>query len=630
MDVKKRLCVGGLIALFTHTHTQAQQPKWVVGQSVVDPAAGTIAPNITTGYPGSTQNAIWDENEQLKIYAKDGIIYNANGQKIYPSNNSTVVWSDPNTSGHSEYIFVPMPENCKKFYAIAVDRLVINPAYGTTSYAEYQEGLSEDLYLSYSIIDLNLNNGSGGIELVPWPGNSGLSDSRYYRFQNGRALSPRIDNNHIGVTKARPDGTRFLFVSGSNVMWVFHITSSGITMVLEHEYSYGGNFDLTSELEIFEDNNNYIVANPIIMKDEVPGNTVYRCGMEIFTFDKNTTIGLVNYQFIMESDFYSPAAVIKGLEFSENGEHLYATWFTKNLGATSTWELGSSVSPKNYLLHYERNGGIFLKKPFVALGPNTDDFSYGMIELADDGGLYIAGNGRIGKFSHSNNLTSTPGLATSFNPNAIIVDNELTKHDFLQAPSKISRWSYLLPDQIDGENFMDFNFLDFLPETLTVCEFATLVQTPQTVNWYLKPQKGGAVGVGDLNYLGFGSSFAISSEGSYSISYPDGNGCLRWEDVYIQQEPIVKYGANFTYTVTYPIAYSKDISVNSLLTNVNHIWKVYQKDPSGNWVLYITDYTQSPTFSGLFDPGQVKIEHQIIPLDPINCSFNDIQTTIIQ
>ena len=63
---------------------------------------------------------------------------------------------------------------------------------------------------------------------------------------------------------------------------------------------------------------------------------------------------------------------------------------------------------------------------------------------------------------------------------------------------------------------------------------------------------------------------------------------------------------------------------------MNHIWKVYQKDPSGNWVLYITDYTQSPTFSGLFDPGQVKIEHQIIPLDPINCSFNDIQTTIIQ
>ena len=101
---------------------------------------------------------------------------------------------------------------------------------------------------------------------------------------------------------------------------------------------------------------------------------------------------------------------------------------------------------------------------------------------------------------------------------------------------------------------MDFNFLDFLPETLTVCEFATLVQTPQTVNWYLKPQKGGAVGVGDLNYLGFGSSFAISSEGSYSISYPDGNGCLRWEDVYIQQEPIVKYGANFTYTVTYPLS----------------------------------------------------------------------------
>ncbi len=603
----------------------------MVGQSVVDPASGTIAPNITTGYPGSTQNAIWDENEQLKIYAKDGFIYNFNGTQIYPSPNASYPWDLPNTAGHSEYIFVPMPDNCNKFYSISVDRLPVDG--NLTNYAGTDQGGygTKNLFLSYSIVDLKLNNGSGGIELVSWPGKTGsTTDSRYFMFSYGRALSPRIDNNHIGVTKARPDGTRFLFVSGSNVMWVFHITSSGITMVLENEYSYGGNFDLTSELEIFEDNNNYIVANPIIMKDEVPGNTVYRCGMEIFTFDKNTAIALVNYQFIMESDFYSPATVIKGLEFSENGEHLYATWFTKNLGASASWELASSASPKNYLLHYQRNGTTFLKKPFIGLGPNTDDFSFGMMELAEDGGLYIAGDGRIGKFSHSNNLTSVPGLATSFNPNAIIIDNELTKHGFLDLPSIISRWSYLLADQIDGENFMDFNYIDYLPETLSVCDFTELVNTPQVVNWYKYPKKGGSYLLLEPNYLGSGSAFAIGAEGLYTISYADGNGCLNWEDVYIQQDPIVIYGANFNYTVSYPIAYSKDISVTSHLTNVNHIWKVYQKDAQGNWVLFLTDLTQSPTFTGLYDPGQVKIEHQIIPINPINCPFNDIQTIIIQ
>ena len=600
----------------------------MVGQSVVDPAAGTVTPNNISGYPEHTQNAIWGENEQLKIYAKDGFIYNASGNQIYPSSHVSNPCPLPNTYGHSEYIFVPIPNACDKFYSIAVDRLPrVEYEY---SFAEDENPYSFELFLNYSIIDMQLNSGAGGIELQPLQGSPGqTTDAVYYKFNYKRTNSSVVDNTHIGVTKARVDGTRFLFVYGSDVIWVFHVTSSGINLVLEEKYTNGGNVDFTSELEIYETNNEYFIAIPKLRTAIVNYNTAHESGMEIFVFDKSNSISLIQYQYIPLTTFGLPPYVISGVEFSENGEHLYATFFEKV--NNFSWESSLAIRPINLVLHFVKNGLNYNSTFPVNLGPNTDDFSLGMIELGDDGALYIAGENRIGKFSHSNTLTSYgTGLATDFVANAIQIDNTLHRHFYKLQNSFCSQWSYGLPDQIDGENFMDFNYVDYLPETLTVCELPEMITTPQSVNWYKYPEKGGSDLLLEPNYLGSGSSFAIGLEGLYTISFADGNGCLNWEDVYIQQDPIVIYGANFNYSISYPAAYTKEISVTSQLTNVNHIWKVYQKDASGNWVLFLTDYSQSPNFVGLDDPGQVKIEHQIILNDPINCPFNDIQTIIIQ
>ena len=111
-------------SLYTHTHTQAQQPKWVVNNSIVTPTTGQVVSNPLGNTANHSQNAIWDQNGNLKIYSEDGFIYNSTGQQLVPDLAFFPSVPDPNHHGHSEFVFVPVPNECDKFYSFSVDDII--------------------------------------------------------------------------------------------------------------------------------------------------------------------------------------------------------------------------------------------------------------------------------------------------------------------------------------------------------------------------------------------------------------------------------------------------------------------------------------------------------------------------
>ncbi|MGK0285295.1 MAG: hypothetical protein ACI9GM_000328 [Salibacteraceae bacterium] len=72
MKLKQLLFVGGLMALFTHTHTQAQQPKWNIHDNSIDYVGSTSVPIINNPNPEYTQNAVWSSLGDLLIFEVDG------------------------------------------------------------------------------------------------------------------------------------------------------------------------------------------------------------------------------------------------------------------------------------------------------------------------------------------------------------------------------------------------------------------------------------------------------------------------------------------------------------------------------------------------------------------------------
>lgn len=595
-------------------NTFAQQPKWVVNNSVVDLFTSSVAPNPVSNTTNFTQNAIWDENGNLKIYAEDGRIYNALGQTIYPvSGNADCV-------GHSEYIFVPVPNTCNQYYAISVG--VFSPG----SIASSSYGLSEGLV--YSIIDLEANGGLG--DFVPI-GNWN-EPSVYIPFEHDRTQDGLADNWHVGVTKVQPNGNRYIFISGLNRLVMYEISGQGISEVfLDQEVPLWNNVSFRSELEIWQDDNELFIAFPQIHSyGNGPNGPEYYSALTIIClYVPQPGSTQLLYKWIHQPTLSyrnQDLVMVKGVEFSPDGNTIYLSRVIFPLVSNDFNILTNYVLPTDIL--YLKKGAVAyegLAYPYATLNTNNSDFSFGMIESDQYGRLAIAGSKRIGRLQNANDPNSV------FNPNAVNVNSVFSFADWNgnnssggslnggPGKSKYGHAIYLLPDQQDQEDLSSNFPIDQFPETLYVCSFPYQINSSIQANWWYTyaNENDELVTAG----LGNGLNATMPQSGVLYLSYQS-NGCEVVEEVQVVQNPIVINGADFTYSTNISSG-NLSISANALVTiGVTNNWELY-KEINGSYVLFSTSVLGSPVFNSLDPNANYQLKHEIIPFIEVNCQYSN-------
>ncbi len=530
-------------------------------------------------------------------------MYNATGQQLVPDSWATT----PPTKGHSEFIFVPVPGECSKWYGITLDRIDYTSSYGNSSFGSFGA-----LILSYCILDANLNQGDGDVIQQPNGNNVDWID-----IGLRRNVEQCIDKFHIGVTKLQAKGMkRFLFATACNYLLVFEITQNGIEEVHRDEFEYQGSIPLRSELEIDETDQKISVAFPTVTMVSSQYGLREVGGLDIFDFTRQTT-GDILLNYHQEEALNLPnelVILVKGLEYSSDGKHLYATfvYWDRNI----IYSNSSGVSFDSEIIHLKRSNVIFTLESNIDLGVGNSDFSIGMIEKGPDDRLWFIGQERMGYLADCNDPSSL------FTPGAILLDTRYTFHSPLWSNGfNAFTMLLLLPDQIDGEIFEETFYVDQYPETLMVCSLPHSMQSQYFTDWsysYLSHKE-------PLEYiyegLGLGYDMSIPGEGTVYATYTTPSGCIKTETVEIIWNPVARYGADFTFTTSIQNG-SMSISANPLATNAAaHSWVLYLNN-GGNWIAINTSNGLAPLFTNLDPNQQYKIDHTIIPIQPFNCMYN--------
>ncbi|MDG1476197.1 MAG: NosD domain-containing protein, partial [Vicingaceae bacterium] len=261
----------------------------------------------------------------------------------------------------------------------------------------------------------------------------------------------------MGATSLRTtDNTRFLFISNGTSLYRYKVTSSGISydnysFLLTDASSQG--LDIRSELEVAEINNNgnitYRLAIPYSRL-----NGTYPFNLEIIDLDHSGNIIPLTEQLIEFQVFPFGALTalphIKGLEFSPNGRYLYITHTSDPGNPDNAYPFKIYDVDDSHFEIFSGNTGLM--DPLT--GVST--FYQSLIELGTDGKLYFANNFTMATITNPDDPSNLV-----WNGSAIPLPNYLlskpTDPEDDDAPIvDLSLQVYLLPDQVDGENYTTY------------------------------------------------------------------------------------------------------------------------------------------------------------------------------
>ena len=451
----------------------AQQPQWVINNSLVDYVNNTTTPLPTSNSPNHTQNGLINHAGQLEFYAEDGAVRDGAGNLIVQQVN--VAGLGYNAPGHSEFVFVPVPETCDEYFCISTFVKTGMP----TNFAI-------ENYLIYSRIK-NVN-GSWIAQTMPngtlvehWKNEGCLSFSRSDSMPNGEEVNYYDYHNHLAVTRANLSGNRYLFMSIPECIGVFEIRNSDIIYL--NSSTSNGTFlqNNRSEMEVFEYEavgglEKYTLvtsyySNPdldVVSQNKNKGGAIHLFEVSISSGSSVTFSS--NYQVIVpkSSRLIDYMQCVNGIEFSTDGLTLYASHLSIFDGGSS----GLAQSSDNILVYFQRsslNSTFSYFGPIVSGDPNKD-FAYGQLERGKDGKLYVAGNNRLGALADINDP------ASAWTSNAVQLNNQLTSGQpyLLGFPDDYYELLYLLPDQIDGEDYSRWSFgppNEFLQNPIYTCDY---------------------------------------------------------------------------------------------------------------------------------------------------------------
>ncbi len=375
-----RLCLCAICSLAFSSAT-AQSKTWYFGDNAgVDfsqnPATAIDGPIITNEGCAVVTNA-----KGKTIFSTDGrTIYNASGSPVYSGLDGDI------SSTHSA-IIIPHPQApCERFFVFTV---------GSAENKSLNAGLH--------VVEVEINNGL--INVSPSRKLHSNSTEKLAATPDGDGGYWVVSHDYIDTAEAtNPQGRRF---------YAYHITALTVLASIYAEVKetgsvhagtspFGGNYwNSIGQMKFNEEGDKLALA------------LYEKAVIEIFRFDKKTG----RIYFITKLDQfhqYYPGASLYGLEFSPNGNVLYAsTGYTSPGQFSYVWSFDLSVLSPTTIW----NGR---KEVAVEVSTNENKYPYGALQMAPDKAIYVARNGEsyLDRIKSPNNFSNP-----EYSPQAMVLND---------------------------------------------------------------------------------------------------------------------------------------------------------------------------------------------------------------
>ena len=341
-------------------------------------------------------------------------------------------------SGSQEVCIVPVPDNCNQFYIIT---------------NQTQDNAFNSSFEPYYVkVDLEATGGAIAPLGAFIPVGSlpiSLAQPGTYSYYSG---PPKTAGIGLMASTLRPNNTRFLFVATGTGILRYIINSQDIQFdgVLYDNGVFGNGIaglEWLAESEVIDyDAQNYRIAVPMLN-----GLSNFSPSI-VFIADINKSTGILDVSTIKIAEIISTAPVpennlseVKGVEFSPNGRYLYINRY-EVIDATAPVNDPGGLLVYDCLLQNMVAGTSF---------PGDDLFQNSQLELGYDGSIYMVNSTTMARIQNPD-TPLTPGWNSSFTTG--LNYNFTAVVGGTPAPGNINsaavKQSYLLPDQIDGEDYL--------------------------------------------------------------------------------------------------------------------------------------------------------------------------------
>ena len=358
--MKKLLLFASFIFLFQFSFGQEEGNNWYFGEN-----AGlnfdTFPPTPITGSLNSLEgcSTISDAQGNLLFYTDGSTVWNSAHSIM---DNGTGLSGSPTAAQSS--LIVPVLTNSNWFYIFTV-------------------GINSSL--SYSLVDISMNNGNGG----------------FVRKNFDVSGSNNLSTTHEKIAATEHiDGDKFWVCTFGNNQYYSYIAFNGGILNRNNEVIS----TITSNLD---DNRGILKFSPDGTKII---NTSVGDGAVIADFDKAT--GIVSNPIILTNP-HSSGSSFYGAEFSPDSNLLYIDFNSSSAGNTC------SVTGTRQILQYQIDGPQgWNDSPNLLMSAPSE--SRGDMKLAPDGNIYVARSCQqwLGIITDPNNLN-----IVSYNPNGLQLAN---------------------------------------------------------------------------------------------------------------------------------------------------------------------------------------------------------------
>lgn len=422
---------------FLHAQVGNQSRLWSIPPNQIKFPSVTASSLPIADYNGQQAqyacNAMHDANGNLLFFIIDHGVYDKNGKLIgdifMPSPLNSV---NLFVQGTSEWLIVPVPNDCKKYYLIGG---------GYTTNDINAGGVPAPFYI---VLDLTLHGANPSSQ-------GGFTNPNQIAnlLTTTNASTYPLGSIHMAVTPLRPTGDRFLFVCNNNNIYRYLVTNAGInydgymTPDLPNAYQFSSSIS-RNEMELVQFGDGYY---KLAVGYETTGGS---CAINYF---HSIFVGLFNLAGVLQSQIVFPLPctnigedyLLKGLEFSPDGNYLY---------------VAHNNAP--YLEYIDFSVPSPVLAPFAGLTlPNAiltpQDFEFSQIELGNDGKLYFAATNRLASLDISPTGNGNP----IGSPNGATWNDAAVPNISVPLTTAIGSSNYytlrLLNDQIDGEVYQNYS-----------------------------------------------------------------------------------------------------------------------------------------------------------------------------
>ncbi len=385
--------------LVVNAYGQTQLKKWYCGSKAIDMQTTPVVSSSLTGTNNGASNIITDDDGDVLFYCKNTGTVGNYKIEIYGKNNNLLTdfpISSCDAGQNTELPIVPVIENnpCQKRYYLFYKQ-----------YYNCDEVLPKEVGLFAKIITYNIGSGTITIENVN-------------RKLNTMGTNMNISNFALAASQSSA-GFRFLFFLDNGLKRIdietYNPTNQGLgsEIILETDPAY---IYKSAELDLSPDGTK-IAWSPLQSQSQSSDYYIFK------------TFALPNQGLIAKKTIVFPNSIhrICGVEFSDDNQNLFVT-----SGARSAIGSGEGV----YVL---KNG--FVNVQYIS---GTELLGASQLERGYNGNIFVAGANGIAAI---NQLVPVPILLTP--PSTPILSQSVN----ILSPLGLPLTFFILPDQIDGENY---------------------------------------------------------------------------------------------------------------------------------------------------------------------------------